>query len=239
MKAYNPELPLISIHIPKCAGTSFYDVLKSWYQKNLYRHYFNEKWNLAPRKHSLYSGIFNKQLKSGVCIHGHFNHARNIGVSDYYPEVNQFITVVRDPFDLHLSNYFYLKKLSQNNHVYRAKKQNEVLAKGWTLQDYLENMRNSLIPLFMPSEVNQDNYQTVLDEQFIAIGISEHLQDSVDLLAKKLGFSSQQVPVSNQSKWDEEVPEGAREFFEENNPLAIGIYDYAKERLAKELSAGI
>ena len=45
MKQYGKERPLISIHIPKCAGTSFVGVLKEYFGKKLYRHYFDEKNN--------------------------------------------------------------------------------------------------------------------------------------------------------------------------------------------------
>ena len=53
MAVYNPEYPLISIHIPKCAGTSFYNVLKKWFGRKLLRHYHNEKFNRPPKKHKL------------------------------------------------------------------------------------------------------------------------------------------------------------------------------------------
>jgi len=53
MNAYNPKKPLISIHIPKCAGTSFTDVLKIWFKGGFLRHYHNEKTNTSPKKHKI------------------------------------------------------------------------------------------------------------------------------------------------------------------------------------------
>lgn len=237
MKAYNPNSPLISIHVPKCAGTSFFNILESWYNKHLYTHYFNEKWNIAPKKHALYKGILRKSIKPGICIHGHFNNAREIGVSDYYPEIDQFITILRDPFDLHLSNYFYIKNLGKHKNVYRAKKTIQILAENWSLEEYLEKNDKSLIPLFMPKEITLDNYEQVLDQKFIAIGISERLQDSVNLLAEQLDFPAIQVAQVNQSEWDEPIPAGAREMFMEKNQLAMRIYTFAKNQLSEELKS--
>jgi len=237
MKTYSPELPLISIHIPKCAGTSFQSCLKTWFGRNLRLHYFSERRNASPKKHPLHKGIFTKKPISRLCIHGHFNNARNIGVRDYYPEANQMITFIRDPFEVHLSNYFHLQSLAKNNNskVYRNGKQHEGIANNWSLDEYLDKRRESFIPRFLPKEINIDNYQSILDEQFIFIGLSERLQDSVDILARKIGRSSVTVPELNKSEWNQEIPEGAKETFIKNNILAIEIYNYAKEKLNQEL----
>jgi len=109
MKRYEKEYPLISIHIPKAGGTSFTSVLRTWFGKRLYLHYFDPKHGTMPRKRNIKPGFFKRRFQKGVCIHGHFNKMRGFGVQDYYPEVNQFITVLRNPLELALSNYYYLK----------------------------------------------------------------------------------------------------------------------------------
>ncbi len=96
MKKYNNEKPLISIHIPKCGGSSFKEVLQKWFIGGFYSHYFNEKSNKMPQKYV---------LSAGICVHGHFNKARGFGIKDYYPEVDQFITFLRDPFEITTSDY--------------------------------------------------------------------------------------------------------------------------------------
>ena len=147
MKTYDPKKPLISIHIPKCAGSSFLDVLVSWFGKSFYQHYHNEKLDKHPRKHSLYTGLFKKKFKYGMCIHGHFNNARGNGVRDYYPELDQFITIIRNPFDLHISNYFYVKQLAQKGEAYRAGKQNAITGKKRSLEDYLAEEKIVFVPV--------------------------------------------------------------------------------------------
>lgn len=228
MKSYDPKEPLISIHVPKCAGTSFSNVLKFWFGKGFYQHYHDERQNKPPVKHALYNDSARQEFKHGMCVHGHFNNARGNGVRDYYPETNQFITILRDPFSLHLSDYFYVKRLAQSGDAYRAGEQHDIIEKGWSLADYLREEKESYLCQFLPSDITLDNYKQVLEERFIFVGITENLQESVIALASRLGYPALRVPVSNESKWDEEIPDGALDDFTENNPLEMAIYNYAK-----------
>ncbi|MBI3796453.1 MAG: sulfotransferase family 2 domain-containing protein [Deltaproteobacteria bacterium] len=101
MKPYDREKPLISIHVPKCAGGSFGVVLQSWFGPNLCPHYPNWELRQTPPRYD---------LKEGICIHGHFNSFKGVGVLDYYPQVEQFITILRDPFEMAVSFYFFRKR---------------------------------------------------------------------------------------------------------------------------------
>ncbi|MEP6935232.1 MAG: sulfotransferase family 2 domain-containing protein [Nitrospirota bacterium] len=205
MKTYDPKEPLISIHIPKCAGTSFTDVLKLWFKRGYLHHYHNEKTNTPPQKHNLEEGFFRKRPRSGLCIHGHFNNNRGNGVRDYYPGVNQIITIIRHPFELHLSTYFFVKReaLTNGEGAYRSGKSHPIIQNQWNLEDYLENSGESHIRNFLPPEITQDNYETIIESQFLYIGITERLQKSVDMLANILGFHTVSVPQMNVSEWTE------------------------------------
>ena len=101
MKNYNRNETLISIHIPKTGGTSLRKILRKWFGEKLFLHYFNEKDCSMPVKY---------EFASGICIHGHFNSRRGFGINDYYPQATQFITFLRDPFDILISRFFYEKE---------------------------------------------------------------------------------------------------------------------------------
>ena len=229
MKTYNREKPLISIHIPKCAGSSFSKVLKTWFKGKYCRHYPDEINNKPPEKHDIYTGFWSKKLRPGICIHGHFNNNRGNGVYDYYPEADQFITILRDPFDLHVSIYFYVRRRAKiEGGVYWAGKPHPIIENNWNIEIYLRENKKSYICQFLPPNLTLDNYQQVLEDQFVFVGISEELQHSVDLLANKLGFPSIPVHHTNVSTWDEPIPDNARGEFAENNPLEVAIYNYVK-----------
>jgi len=224
MKRYENNKPLISIHIPKCAGTSFTSVLSQWFGKKLYRHYFNEQNKTMPKRYNLKKGILRKINKKGLCIHGHFANNRKFGAQDYYPEVDQFITIIRNPFDIALSNYFYIKKQGQQ----RFRDGEKLIAQQQfhDLRDYL-NQRNSYIMNFMPYQMNINNYKEILEKYFIYIGITEDLQTSVNILATKLGFTTQSISKKNISSHNEDYPESFRDEYKYNHPLEYAIYDYA------------
>jgi len=232
MQPYNPEEPLFSVHIPKCAGTSFSKVLSTWFGEGYLLHYHNEAKGLSPDKHNLYIDEEGGKFRSRLCIHGHFTYARGNGVLDYYSEARQLITVVRDPFDLHLSNFFYVQRLhkQQGLEVKRNRKVHPIIEKGWSLEDYLSNAKYSYIRNFFPLGINLDNYEDVLGEQFIHIGVAEDLQGSVDTLSDILGFKSINVPQVNVSNRNESIPNGAKAEFEANNPLEVAIYEYALKK---------
>lgn len=237
MKTYSPEQPLISIHIPKCAGTSFSNVLKSWFKRRYQIHYPNEKRNKPPKKHNLYTNFFGQKRRSGLCIHGHFNNDRGNGPNDYYPEADQLITILRDPFDLHLSTYFFVKRAYKEKQggEFRNGKLHPIIQNDWDLETYLKEVRKSYICSFLPSNITIDNYREILENQFIYIGISEQLQHSVDILSKKLGFPKRTVPIANVSKRTQQIPKNAREEFEENNPLEMAIYKLARNNWGNKL----
>lgn len=230
MKKYFYKKPLISIHIPKCAGTSFMEVLRHWFGEGYFTHYYDEKNNIPPAKIQLLTGILIKRFRKGICIHGHFNHNRGFGIRDYYPEVKQFITFLRDPFDVHISNYFFVRQQAKcsgpgafRNGVYFPSANDNI-----TIESFLGRNNISHMKYFFPEEINMSNYKEILERDFVYIGITENLQNSVNILAGKLGFPAVTVTRKNISRWEESIPAGAREKFVENNQLEMAIYEYAQ-----------
>ncbi len=231
MVPYDPSQPLISIHIPKCAGQSFRDVLRRWFGRKLYFHYHNERRNKPPRKVRLKTLLTGK-ARHGLCIHGHFNHQRSEGVDDYYPGTTQAITILRDPFDAHVSNYFYVKGQARADHRgFQAGSAHPIIANNWNLTDYLEYSPRSFFGAFLP-RMTQDDYQEVLRQTFTHIGIAEELQHSVDRLADWLGIPRQTVGRINQSEYDEDIPAGAREKFDEQNALERAVYEFVRSSVS-------
>src|SRR5262249_55070595 len=152
---YNANKPLISIHVPKCGGTSFMALLGKWFGTSLYQHYFDEELNAMPRKH---------ELRSGICIHGHFNRRRKTGVLDYYPVADQFITIVRDPFEMAVARYFYAKGLGDNR-FRNGQPARPLQARFSDVGAYLQRERGERYLLnFFPYEVTLDNYEEMFEQ---------------------------------------------------------------------------
>ena len=226
MKHYGKSKPLISIHIPKSAGTSFMRVLETWYGRRLYKHYFDPKKNRMPKKRHLWKGLIRKRSRAGICMHGHFNRERHFALEQSYPEANDFITIVRDPFEVHISYFFYLQTLRYEVPQARAPHP-IVMDDNYNICKHLNDTRSFML-LHLPKDLTMDNYKDVLDTRFVYLGLAEDLQTSVDVLAQRLGFKSVSVEHANTTLRSEQIPDGAREMFVKNHPLEFAIYSYAK-----------
>mmetsp|Transcript_29208 Transcript_29208/g.76476 ORF Transcript_29208/g.76476 Transcript_29208/m.76476 type:complete len:115 (+) Transcript_29208:60-404(+) len=102
--------PVVFIHVPKCGGSSVRRLLKSTFNESVILHYRDEpnKLNPSPISKSKAEHIINK---FGFCIiYGHFNLKRRFGIQDNVSWANQFITILRDPFEQYVSAFKYSKK---------------------------------------------------------------------------------------------------------------------------------
>lgn len=163
-------------------------------------------------------------LDNPLVLYGHFNKFRGFGVEDYYPDVDQFITILRDPFELLISHYFFVKKQSGN-----WKDQSRVPEKD--LHSYLRNTKPNML-IHFPREMNLDNYKNIIEEFFIEIGIAEKLAISLQRIADKLGyeFDKNQLQILNTTEHDQDIPGSFRDHFIKLNPLEFAVYEYAQSR---------
>ncbi len=224
MKIYDYTQPLLSIHVPKCGGTSLINVLKQWYGRRLYLHYFDERRGKMPKKHALKSW-FTGDYKQGVCIHGHFNRERSFGVVDYYPEINQAITFLRDPIEIALSVFHYNLRLEKEGHNYRDGK---VLRVDHDIDEFLEGA-HSYIPLFFPEDMRSENVDDYFDNYFVHVGVIEYYQESMDILAEKLGKPKIHVPHDNASQRTQKPSPSSVLKFKERHPFEYKLYEKALE----------
>jgi len=220
MRDYDRTQPLIVIHVPKAAGISSGHVFYDWYGENFHKHYYNEAAGGMPKQLDLF-GLHTPE--SPLCLQGHFNRLRGFGVEDYYPAVTQFVTILRDPFELSVSHYFYVRSVGD------AWKDQTRVPKD-SLVSFLETNRPNMLNHF-PRPVTLSNYKDICEEFFIEIGITEQLDESMRRIGRKLGFEhTKEVGTHNTTARDQTVPEGFRELFMEVNRLEYAVYEYCLAR---------
>lgn len=221
MKTYNPNLPLIYIHVPKTAGQSVQKIFLGWFPERIRFNYFSEATGDKPKKQNLKIG------PDAPVIFGHFNRRRQFGIQDYYPEVEQFLTILRDPFEMHISRFFYTRN---NSHEWR---------RGFTLHDdlyrHIVDGHLNMIEHF-PAEMTLENFPQQLHSNFIHIGTVETLPQSLEIMAEKIGrpFSRQTIPHVNRTERSNRTLEGLplqqlRKAFRDKWPLEHAVYDYANQ----------
>ena len=231
MRTYDPDQPILYTHIPKCAGSSMRRVLSDWFGKGF--HKVNQE-RTAP------FGLPKVPTKDGQgnwlpdvkCIQAHFHHGHGFGLPYFYPEVQQYITIMRDPFDLMVSMYFFMKGQSKEGKFWYRGRPVDISKEIPNIESYLQRYPFWLYS-HLPQNLTLANYSQELPRQFVYIGIFEDMQNSIDRLAEKLDKPTTTLPLSNASEYDETVPENLREQFYHDYPLPKRIYDFAVENYLK------
>ncbi|MEW6312659.1 MAG: hypothetical protein AB1513_01225 [Pseudomonadota bacterium] len=210
-------------HIPKCGGTSVRYLLGQWFQ--IIEDY-RKGWSMEyPEKVNLAA------MQPHQCLCGHFE-LDGYHLYQRYPEVftsdrYRVFTFVRDPLQVRLS----LFKYSTSNGVPMHKSIEDALS---------DNTRFNFLARRFP--VTMENYQSVLDKYFF-IGIIEHGQDSMDILAAKLGKQPLPLPWENRTRQHtermltkESLPQELIEKFKHDHALDYMIYDYCLDKFRKEMA---
>ena len=232
MKTYDPSKPIIYTHIPKCAGTSVVRLLREWFGDNYHKLNQDEtKDMLLPRVET--QDEQGNWLPNVKCIHGHFNHGRGYGLPYYYPEVDQYFTILRDPFDVCVSMYFFAKGRSINGQFWFRGQQVDIRDEFPTVTDYVNSYPYWLFN-HLPQNLTLDNYEEVLSRQFVYMGIFEDLQNSIDRLADILDMPQTELPHMNISTYDEPVPTSLRDKFYHDYPLLKKVYQFAVDNYQNE-----
>lgn len=229
---YDPAKPLFSLHVPKTAGTSFRNDLEAWFgRENMAFHYRGDQGE-APERAS---------LRPGLCVHGHFNRLRGIGVRQYYPEADQFIVLLRDPFDRFVSNWRYL------HFQVRSGVSVPAFVDGPDLATWLDRRRQALEetgedPFSFLAQLadapDPDAPEAVFGAQYLAVGVTERYAQSVELIAAVLGKvppdQTRRLNLATEAHRegdpDEERPD-LRPLYESAFPLEYAVYEAAVAHL--------
>jgi hypothetical protein len=225
MRPFDPEQPLIFIHVPKTAGVSVRSIFEAWFPEQLRLHYYNEVAGLMPERLDLEA-----ETAQGAppVIYGHFNRKRDFGIQQYYPEVQQFVTVLRDPVEMHISRYFYTNQELQRNAWKTAP---DVAALG--VVEHVKTGHLNMLEHF-PRPVTFDNYKDMIDEYFIDIACVKTLDSGLRRIATRLGKPAQSIdlPHLNATPRNFGITDRDREEFREKWPLEHAVYAYAESMSA-------
>ncbi len=200
------DTELISLHIPKTAGTSFRHMLKEVYgDDQVVRFDINEK-GIARLNQQIYEET---KLPSVKVIHGHFSFT-DITSMAYDQQSVKMITWLRNPVSRVISNYFYLEQ--------RLK---DLLDEEKNQLNILSKMQRSLME-YARAEVNRNRQSKFLRgadmDAFDFIGIQEDFDRDIIALAGALGWSDL-PPVLHHNKTKSERHKLSSDILEEIRDL--------------------
>lgn len=225
MRSYDPTQPLVYTHIPKCAGSSVVRLLRQWFGPEYHKLNQDETKDIVlPRVET--QDEHGEWLPNVKCIHGHFNHGRGYGLPYFYPELSQYFTILRDPFDVTVSMYFFAKGRSREGRFWFRGEPVDLRDEFPSVEAYVNTYPYWLFN-HLPQDITLSNYEEKLNKFFVYMGVFEDLQTTIDNLGKVLGKKSAHLPHINVSQYDEPVPEHLRAKFYHDYPLLKRVYDFA------------
>lgn len=222
------EPELISLHIPKTAGTSFRNILKSVYGSgNVARFDMMPKTGIRLNE-APYDA---DKLPEIQVIHGHFNF-KALGETYTLPENYKSITWLRDPVERVVSNFFYLEERLVEI-VDESKRHVNILGKMQrTLIEYARDKgnRNRQFKFLRGVELSD----------FDIVGIQEFYAEDVEAIARVLQWSKipNVVHHNKTGKKPREIPEEWLEEIRALNDKDIALYEQALEMRQMRLKNG-
>ena len=221
MRPFDPDRPLVFIHVPKTAGNSVRAVFADWFGPGLIPHYYDEVAGRPPQRDPRFDS---HSRAAPVCVHGHFNRNRAFGVADTYPEATQFVTLLRDPFEMACSSYFFTRKASA------GWKDRSRVPQG-DLPTHLEEAAPNMLNHF-PCVVTEANYREVIETHFVGIGVTERLAESLARIAAALGRSFDPARLGRLNVTERDTAGldlGAlRMRYRDRHPLEFAVYDHVR-----------
>jgi hypothetical protein len=163
------------------------------------------------------------------------------GIHDSLTGPAEYITLLRDPVERVISNYYYIRR-SPKHRFYDA-------LEDLSIQQYVKNGINPLIENGMvrflsgraydrPGKVMLKEAKDNLREHFGVVGLVEKFDESLLLMASRYNWSNIAYRRRNATKTRptrEDLSSSVIESIQRHNRLDIELYRYARERLTRDL----
>jgi len=224
----NAELELISIHIPKTAGTSFRNTLKGVYgQEAVIRLDIELE---APVVRINEQPYHSRQLPAWARVaHGHFSYPLLQQHFDLPQRDIPLITWLRDPVERVISNYYYLSKRLAEELDEASKGLNILLKMERRLMEYARDPKSrNRMSRFL---------QGVPLEDFHFVGIQDYYSEDLEYLSDSLNWPKFEEFTHNRTgKAYDEVSPKQKDEIRALNEEDVRLYEQALELREKRLS---
>ncbi len=223
MKKIKNHIELVSLHIPKTAGTAFRLVLN----ENVADKHFAKVDIFNSGRIKLNDQYFegSKLSRKVKVIHGHFSYLKLQDYFDLGPAV-EFITWLRDPVKRVLSNYYFLKNIVEER-LQEQPDENLFPRIGKSLEEFiaLEENQNVMSKFLAGAPL----------ENFKFIGIQDNYAEDLSHLKQLMDWSAAPTERHNETKGKMEQHDAALlDQIRELNAQDLALYQQVLELKGKE-----
>lgn len=204
---------LVSLHLPKTAGTSFLASLKDYYKEAILLDYADVPINtpvlkrrISAFKHVLISDSMASDLK---CVHGHFLPLKYLRMDNA-----KYITWLRDPIERIASHYFYWLR------SYRPGRSSQlhyrVVEEEWSFERFCmsSELRNLYSEFLWGFPISKFDF----------IGITEHYNSDMKYFSNQ--FLGCDLPVFKKNSNEDSVRKG---YFSDNFNFRREVEDFHRK----------
>lgn len=210
------SLEVVSVHVPKTAGTSFRVILQSVYGDALVQDY-PDRYDNPLLQDDLDVGLTGK-----LVVHGHFHESKYNMVA---PSAKKIVWV-RNPISRVISHFHYLRTVAQNPKYRLNEHREEIIEKDLSL------LRFAALPKI--SNFYTKNYIQELDN-FLFVGITEFFAEDIVALSRLMNWPRVRQIRVNESEYHKSVDLPVMEQLCLLNLDDIDLYNRAVRRSGRQL----
>ncbi|MGM0876126.1 MAG: sulfotransferase family 2 domain-containing protein [Bacillota bacterium] len=216
---------LIFMHIPKTGGVTLANILEKHSSKYVTYNY-KQGGGLLPQGVCL----LKDQLKTADALGGHFF----FGAHRYLSRPCTYITMLRNPIERVISEYYFIRRRPQNPIHNQVNKM--------SLEEYVD------------SNLAPGNYQTIfacgdqvpnlnnaienLNQFFSVVGITELFDQTIHLMQKQFGWKNvgySKMNATANRPTEDQIPKEVLKKIKSKNELDFELYFYFRKRLEKKV----
>ena len=229
--------PVIFTHVPRSAGTTLVSIMKRFYPKDAqFNFYVREQAGTTAQAMEEFKNLPEQKRGRLKLLQGH----TSFGIHQYYDSYT-YITLFRDPVERIVSYYYYTLKRPRhylhNILISNRMRLEDFIASG--LSTELDNIQTRQIsgsqnvPYGQCTEKMLETAKLNLVRYYAVTGITEHFDESVMLMKRRLGWTypfyvKQNIIDDRPPK--SQIPESVVRHIEQHNALDVQLYRFALER---------
>jgi hypothetical protein len=206
---------LISVHLPKTAGSSFLAALECHFGERLLEDFADRPLHTSAFRRNFHAvqaylrnALPRSDLEAVECIHGHFLPLKYVSLQT--ASSKKYVVWMRDPIERQASHYFYW--IRNYNPRRAGQLHRRVVEEEWSLERFClgPEMRNIYSKFLWGFSLSRFDF----------IGITEFYETEIEQ------FSRQIMGVSLENQWKNANPQGVRHVHVDDPELRQKIEAY-------------